>query len=94
MPLSEDLTLIGSVNSAWRDKQLGGFERLDFERIPAYWNTDLNLTLQAGRIGVGAFVRNLEGKRRNLAPQLAPTGQAVTLFSAPRTYGLRLTADF
>ncbi|HEX7657169.1 MAG TPA: TonB-dependent receptor, partial [Sphingomonas sp.] len=94
VPLSEDLTLIGSVNSAWRDKQLGGFERLDFERIPAYWNTDLNLTLQAGRIGVGAFVRNLEGKRRNLAPQLAPTGQAVTLFSAPRTYGLRLTADF
>jgi len=39
-------------------------------------------------------VRNIEGKRRNLAPQASPIGVAVGHFSAPRTYGLRLSGNF
>ncbi len=88
--------LVGNVNTAWRDDQYGGFEYSDFEHIPAYWTTDLNLSLRSvpHRWSFGAYILNLENKRRSVAPQLAPTGQAVTIYSAPRTYGIRLTADF
>jgi iron complex outermembrane receptor protein len=88
--------LIGSVASAWRDEQNGGFEFLDFERIPSYWTTDVNLTLRPrdGGWSVGAYALNVEGERRIAFPQLAPTGQAVATFTAPRTYGVRFGMDF
>jgi iron complex outermembrane receptor protein len=96
VPVGSDYELVGSVNTAWRAKQYGGFEYLDFELIAPYWTTDLNLTFRSvpGKWSISAFVRNLENTRRSLAPQLAPTGQAVTIFGAPRTYGLRVSADF
>lgn len=96
VPIGTSLDLVGSVNSAWRDSQEGGFEFLPFTRIPSYWTTDLNLTLRDadGGWSVSAYVLNLEDKRRSLYPQLAPTGQAITAASAPRTYGIRLSADF
>lgn len=91
-----DYELVGDVNTAWRDDQEGGFEYLAFEHIPAYWTTDLNLTLRhaPSSVAITAFVLNLESKRRLAGPQLAPTGQAISTFTAPRTYGLRLSANF
>ncbi|MBS0284205.1 MAG: TonB-dependent receptor, partial [Proteobacteria bacterium] len=94
VPVSDTIDLVGSVNTAWRGDQYGGFEFLDFEHIPSYWTTDLNLTLRTQRFSVGAFMLNVENKRRSIAPQLAPTGQAVTIYGAPRTYGMRLSANF
>lgn len=96
VPLTDDLELVGSVATAWRASQNGGFEFAAFERIPAYWTTDLNLMLRSadGKWSFGAYLLNLEDERRIAIPQLAPTGQAVAILTAPRTYGLRLAADF
>ena len=96
VPLGDKLELVANIDTAWRDRQWGGFEYLAFENIPAYWTTDASLTLRAadGGWSLTGYVRNLENKRRNLAPQSAPTGFAVGHYSDPRTYGLRLSANF
>jgi iron complex outermembrane recepter protein len=92
--VNSDATIYGRVSTSWRSEQYGAFEFLPFELIPAYWETDAEIRLETGRFTIGAFVRNLENKRRVAAPTLAPTGQAVAIFSAPRTYGIRLSGDF
>lgn len=96
VPLPQDLELVGSANTAWRDDQWGAFEHLDFEHIRAYWTSDLNLTLRkaGGGWSLSGYVNNVEGTRRVATPQLSPIGMAVARFSAPRTYGLRLSATF
>jgi len=94
--VSDELELVGNVESAWRDRQWGGFEYLAFENIPAFWTTDASLTLRStdSKWSLTAYVRNLENRRRDLAPQAAPIGLAVGHFSAPRTFGLRLSGNF
>jgi iron complex outermembrane receptor protein len=96
VPVGDSLELVGTVNTAWRDKQFGAFEYLPFELIPSYWTTDLNLTLRNrdGGWSVSGYVLNLEDKRRNLAPQSSPIGVAVGHYTAPLTYGLRVSAEF
>ncbi len=96
VPLGSTLELVANVNTAWRDTQWGAFEYLDFERIPAYWTTDAALTVRApdGGLALTGYIRNIENKRRNLAPQASPLGMAVGHYSAPQTYGLRLSATF
>ena len=96
VPLGSTLELVANVNTAWRDAQWGAFEYLDFERIPAYWTTDAALTMRApeGGWALTGYIRNIENKRRDLAPQASPLGVAVGHYSAPRTYGLRLSANF
>lgn len=94
--LNDKLELVANVDTAWRDKQWGGFEYLAFENIPAFWTTDASLTLRMadGSWALTGYVRNIENKRRNLAPQASPIGVAVGHYSAPRTYGLRLSGNF
>jgi iron complex outermembrane receptor protein len=96
VPVGSDLELVGRVDTAWRGSQEGAFEFLSFTRIPSYWTTDINLTLRDAEGGwsLAGYVLNLEDKRRLLFPQLAPTGQAVSAVGAPRTYGVRFSADF
>ncbi|MBT0668255.1 TonB-dependent receptor [Novosphingobium profundi] len=96
VPLGDALELVASAQTAWRDKQWGAFEYLDFEKIPAYWTSDANLTLRMPDKGfaISAFVNNIEDKRRMSSPQYSPIGFAVARYTAPRTYGLRLSADF
>lgn len=96
VPLNDKLELVANIDTAWRDQQWGGFEYLAFESIPAFWTTDASLTLRSSdsRWALTGYVRNLENKRRNLAPQASPIGVAVGHYSAPRTYGLRLTGNF
>ncbi len=96
VPLGDTLVLVGNIATAWRASQWGAFEYLDFERIPAYWQTDLTLTLRAADSGwsIGGFINNLENERRISSPQRSPIGMAVARFTAPRTYGLRLSANF
>ena len=88
--------LVGNIDTAWRDSQWGAFEYLDFEHIPAYWTSDASLTIRDAEGGwaLTGFVRNIEDKRRNLAPQSPPIGLAVGHYSAPRTYGLRFSGNF
>ena len=96
LSLPRDLELVGNANTAWRDDQWGAFEHLDFEHIPAYWTTDLGMTLRkaGGGWSLGGYINNVEGTRRVITPQLSPIGMAVARYSAPRTYGLRLSATF
>lgn len=96
VPLGEKLELVGNIDTAWRDDQWGGFEYLAFERIGAYWTTDASLTLRqvGGGMSITGFIRNLENKRRNIAPQASPLGIAVGHYNAPQTYGVRLSASF
>ena len=96
VPLGPDFELVGTVNTAWRDDQYGAFEYLDFERIRAYWTTDLGLTLRSANGGwsIGGYVYNLENERRISTPQRSPIGMAIARYTAPRTYGLRVSAKF
>jgi iron complex outermembrane recepter protein len=96
IPVGSSFELVGSVNTAWRGKQWGAFEYLPFERISAYWTTDLNLTLRNpdGGWSVSGYILNLEDKRRDLAPQSSPIGVAVGHYTAPMTYGVRVSAEF
>ncbi|WP_432787419.1 TonB-dependent receptor [Novosphingobium rhizosphaerae] len=96
VPVGQELELVGNVNTAWRADQWGAFEYLDFEHIRAYWTTDLALTLRKadGGWSLGGFVSNLENKRRVAMPQLSPIGMAVSHYGAPRTYGVRFSANF
>jgi iron complex outermembrane receptor protein len=96
VPLGDSLEIVANLDTAWRDSQWGAFEYLDFQRIPAYWTTDAALTLRDAEGGwsLTGFVRNIENRRRNLSPQVSPIGLAVGHFSAPRTYGLRLSGNF
>ena len=96
VPLPREFELVGSANTAWRDDQWGAFEYLDFEKIRAYWTSDLNLTLRkaGGNWSLSGYVNNVEGTRRIATPQLSPIGMAVARFGAPRTYGVRLSASF
>jgi iron complex outermembrane receptor protein len=96
IPLTHGIELVGNVSTAWRDSQWGAFEFLAFERIPAYWTTDLGLTIrkQGGGWAISGFVYNLENKRRDVAPQASPIGVAVGHYTAPRTYGVRLSGSF
>ncbi len=96
IPLGSDFELVANVDTAWRGAQFGAFEYLPFERIPAYWTTDVSLTLRDpdGGWALTGYVRNLEDERRNIAPQSSPIGVAVGHFTAPQTYGIRLSAKF
>ena len=96
VPLSDKYELVGSVNTSWRSSQYGAFEYLDFEKIRSYWLTDANLAVRLtdGGLSLGAFVQNIENKRRIATPQSSPIGFAVARYTAPRTYGLRLSAEF
>lgn len=96
VPLGRSLELVGNVATAWRASQWGAFEYLDFENIRGYWQTDLNLTLRAadGGWSLGAFLYNLENKRRIATPQRSPIGMAIARYTAPQTYGVRFSANF
>jgi len=96
LPVGSDLELVAGVFTAWRGKQWGGFNYLDFQLIPAYWNTGATLTLKDvdGRWSLGAYVNNIENNRQISQPQASPIGFATARYTAPRTYGLRLTGAF
>jgi len=96
VPLSENLELVGTVYTAWRDEQWGGFNYQPFQLIPANWNSGANLTLRNAEDDwyISAYVTNIEGGRNFSFPQVAPVGFATTTYTAPRTYGVRLGATF
>lgn len=96
VPVSDSFELVGNVNTSWRSSQYGAFEYLDFEKIRAYWLTDAGLALRQsdGGLSVGVYVQNIENKRRVATPQSSPIGFAIARYTAPRTYGLRISASF
>ncbi|EQB12840.1 TonB-dependent receptor [Sphingobium lactosutens] len=96
IPVSAGAELSASVNSSWRSSQYGAFEYLDFEKIPGYWLTDASLALRltGTDLSIGLFVQNIENKRRIATPQSSPIGFAIARYTAPRTYGLRVSSSF
>jgi len=96
LPLTGSLELVGSVNTAWRDKAWTNFNYLTFMEAPAYWSTSANLTLRQneGRWSISAYATNLENKRRLFQGNASPIGFAVNNYTPPRTYGLRVAAGF
>ncbi|TPD59246.1 TonB-dependent receptor [Emcibacter nanhaiensis] len=91
-----DYNLIASVDTRWRDDQWGGFEQIEHEFIEAHFVTSADLTFEPvdGKWSVTAYIHNIEDTRHRATTQAAPTGQAVTVFGAPMTYGVRLSANF
>ncbi|MEE4452962.1 TonB-dependent receptor [Novosphingobium resinovorum] len=96
VPVSDSFELVGNFNTSWRSSQYGAFEYLDFEKIRPYWLSDAGLTLRQsdGGLSIGAYVQNIENKRRVATPQSSPIGFAIARYTAPRTYGLRISASF
>ncbi|MFM2371203.1 MAG: hypothetical protein RIS85_925 [Pseudomonadota bacterium] len=96
VPLGEGLEIVGDINTAWRDKAWTNFNYLDFMLTPAYWVTNANIALRnaEGKWQVAAFVTNIEGDRHIFQASASPIGFATASFTPPRTYGLRLSANF
>lgn len=96
VPLTDGLELLGAVNTSWRDKFWTNFNYLDFMLTPAYWSSNASLTLRDsdGKWSATAFVTNIEGDRRLFQASASPIGFATGSFTPPRTYGLRLSAEF
>lgn len=96
VPLNDAMEIVGRVDTAYRGSQWGALEFLAFERIPSYWTTDASVALKDvdGGWSVSIYALNLENKRRSIFPQQSPIGMAVTSYSAPRTWGVRLGAEF
>ncbi|MEZ5742818.1 MAG: TonB-dependent receptor [Sphingomonadaceae bacterium] len=96
IPMSDNVDLVASVFTAWKDDQWGNFNYLDFQRIPANWTTGASLTFKDvdGGWSLGGYVNNIENNRHVSYPQASPIGFAVVRYTAPRTYGVRFTGDF
>lgn len=94
--LTSELELVGTVNTAWRAKSWTNFNYLDFMQTPAHWSTSATLALRDDdrRWSVSGYITNIENKRHLFQGNASPLGFAVNNYTAPRTYGLRLSADF
>ncbi|SLK08946.1 TonB-dependent receptor [Novosphingobium mathurense] len=94
--LGGNLELVGTVNTAWRDNAWTNFNYLDFMQVPAYWSTSATVALRDndGSWSLSAYVTNIENNRHLFQGQASPLGFAINNYTAPRTYGLRLSADF
>jgi iron complex outermembrane receptor protein len=96
IPLGDyQITLRGRTN--WQSKTLASLEFQNVQYQGAYWRSDASIGFgdADGRYTVTAFVNNIENNRvlgtatpHPLAPLISSS------LSAPRTYGLRLAANF
>lgn len=76
---------------------MAGSAFLPEQYVRGYWTTHAQLMLadKTGRYELGAFVRNIEGNRTPTLINIHPTTNApVASTTAPRTYGVRMSAKF
>lgn len=90
------IELILAADTSWRDKQFTQFNFLDFQQTRPHWlsNASLTVLLPDHDVGVSFYVNNIENDRQIGFGQASPIGFATTRFTAPRTYGMRLSATF
>ncbi|MCB2065671.1 MAG: TonB-dependent receptor, partial [Erythrobacter sp.] len=96
VPLGGDFEAVLSARTAYQTQQWGNFNYLDFQSIPGYWRSDAQIEVRNEEMGwsIAGFVNNIEDHRQVAFPQASPIGFAVVRRNAPRTYGIRLSADF
>lgn len=89
-----DLSLTAVVSH--RSEQQTNFLFLDETESDAYTMLNFDATLFADNAGwsVSAFVRNATDERFSVNSNVSNRGLNYTIYSPPRTYGLRLTANF
>lgn len=89
-----DLSLTAVVSH--RSEQQTNFLFLDETESDAYTMLNFDATLFADNAGwsVSAFVRNATDERFTMNTNVSNRGLAYAIYSPPRTYGLRLTANF
>lgn len=93
-------TLVASINTKWQDDMfLREYNIPTIDLVPAYTRTDASVTYRFGADGVSitGFVNNIEDEvQRNniyLTPGFVGTS-ATTVYSRPRTWGVRLNYEF
>ncbi|MFK8043084.1 TonB-dependent receptor, partial [Congregibacter sp.] len=89
-----DLSLTAVVSH--RSEQQTNFLFLDETESDAYTMLNFDATLFADDAGwsVSAFVRNATDERFSMNTNVSNRGLAYAIYSPPRTYGLRLAANF
>ena len=89
-----DLSL--TAVASHRSEQETNFLFLDETASESYTMFNFDATLLADDAGwsVSAFVRNATDERFTMNTNVSNRGLAYAIFSPPRTYGIRLTANF
>lgn len=91
-----DYQLIGRADLSYRDDQEGGLEYLPQTHIDAYTLINFNLTFQPydEDWAITAYMLNVGNERYLISPQIGPGNTFTSSFNPPRTYGVRLRANF
>ena len=89
-----DLSL--TAVASHRAEQQTNFLFLDETESDSYTTLNLDATLFAGNAGwsISAFVRNVTDERISMNTNVSNRGLAYAIYSPPKTYGLRLMANF
>ena len=92
-----DRQIVLAADTQYRSSRYVGFEYIAPELVGPTWGTNASVSFGAknGRYLISGFVRNIENNRYSVYASPAPaTNLIVTLPSAPRTYGVRLSTRF
>lgn len=92
-PVGNNLELIGNINYAYQDQMYWGPNELNFEPGYGLLNARIGVGAEDGRWTLSLWGRNLTDElyRVSIIPFV---GDEVSVFGAPRTYGVRLTGRF
>jgi iron complex outermembrane recepter protein len=89
--------LVLAADTQYKTTRYVAFEYLPSQLAPAFWQTNASITFAPmdDRWSVSAFVRNLEDYRDVTSGTLyGPGGYVALRPGAPRTYGIRVGAEF
>ncbi|MBR9911706.1 MAG: TonB-dependent receptor [Gammaproteobacteria bacterium] len=91
---NSDLSL--TANASYRDERQTNFLFLKETVSDAYttFNLDATLSLDDARWEISAFVRNLTDERVIANTNVSNRGLSYAIYSPPKTYGVRLRANF
>ncbi|WP_243748881.1 TonB-dependent receptor [Pseudomaricurvus alcaniphilus] len=91
---NSDLSL--TANASYRDERQTNFLFLKETVSDAYttFNLDATLSLDDARWEISAFVRNLTDERVSANTNVSNRGLSYAIYSPPKTYGVRLRANF
>lgn len=97
LALSDKLELVLDADTQYRSGRYTNFTLTAQDYQGATWvsNAQATLMIDDGRLSLSAFVRNIENNRyQTFATQVPGSNLYVSLNAQPRTYGLRLSAQF
>ncbi|WP_091741482.1 TonB-dependent receptor [Phenylobacterium immobile] len=95
--LENGATIDAGINTQFATLRWGGVAYLDAMKLKGYFTQDVNVTYRdPAKWSVGAFVRNLSDELVYTGTDSNPNyaGMVVANISSPRTFGVRLEAQF